>query len=187
MRKIILCVICIVIVSTIPAQAADNGFYVGGSIGGSDFEISDLDPDLGDLRFDKGDTSYKLFAGFRFLSFLAVEAGYVDLGSPTDYVGEDGIKIDISLKGWEAFGLGILPVGPVDLFAKVGVISWDADIRAALFDEIDRESDSGTDLAWGLGVALRLGSVALRVEGERYEIQDADEIYSYMVGATWTF
>ncbi len=188
MKQSILYLVAILAVAAIPAAAADNGFYVGASLGGSSIEVRDFDEEFGDLNFSDGDYSYKLFAGYRFMSFLGVEAGYVDLGSPSDVVGEiEEIDLKIGVDGWDAFAVGFLPIGPVDLFAKVGLISWDADIRAAFEDIVDHDSDSGTDAAWGLGVALRLGSIAVRAEGERFEIGGADEVYMFSVGATFTF
>jgi len=190
MRNILLCLMVILVAAAVPASAIENGFYIGGSIGGSSLEIRDFDDELGDLRFSEGDTAYKLFGGIRFLNFLAVEAGYVDLGDPKDIVGlveGDPLEVQIGVKGWDAFAVGLLPLGPVDLFAKVGVVSWDADIRAALDDVTDHDSDSGTDAVYGLGVALRLGNVALRAEGEQFDIGDADDVYLFSVGATFTF
>jgi hypothetical protein len=75
----------------------------------------------------------------------------------------------------------------VDLFAKVGLVSWDADIRAAFEDIVDRDSDSGTDPTFGLGVALRLGSFAVRAEGELFDVDGTDDLYMVSVGATYTF
>ena len=186
MKKITFCLVAILAVAAIPAAAADNGFYLGASIGGSSIKVSDFDEDFGDLNFSDGDFAYKLFAGYRFMSFLGVEAGYVDLGSPSDNVGDD-INVKIGVDGWDAFAVGFLPIGPVDVFAKLGLISWDADIRAAFEDIVEHDSDDGTDVAWGLGVALRLGSLAVRAEGERFELGDADEVYMFSVGATFTF
>jgi hypothetical protein len=78
----------------------------------------------------------------------------------------------------DAFAVGLLPIGPVDLFAKVGLVSWDTDIRARLIptDVVDTDSDSGTDAAYGIGVALRLGKVAIRAEGEQFRIADATDV-----------
>jgi hypothetical protein len=186
MKKGLLCLIGILAVAATPAAAADNGFYLGASIGGSSIKVSDFDDELGDLNFSDGDFAYKLFAGYRLMSFLGVEAGFVDLGSPSDAVGDD-INVKIGVDGWDAFAVGFLPIGPVDVFAKLGLISWDANIRAASENIVEYDSDSGTDVAWGLGVALRLGSLAFRAEGERFELGDADEVYMFSVGATFTF
>jgi len=192
MRKSLLSLAIILVAAAMPASAIENGFYLGGSIGGSSLEIRDFDEELGDLRFSGSGTAYKLFAGFRFLNFLAVEGGYVDLGDPRDVVGgsgDDAIDVEIGLKGWDAFAVGLLPIGPVDLFAKFGVVSWNADIRARLIptDVFDTDSESGTDAAYGIGVALRLGKVALRAEGEQFKIADAEDVYMFSVGATFTF
>jgi hypothetical protein len=190
MRKSLVYLAIILIAATLPASAIENGFYLGGSIGGSSLEIQDVAEEFGAFRFSDGDTAYKLFGGFRFLNFLAVEAGYVDLGDPTDIIASiegDELEVQIGVKGWDAFAVGLLPLGPVDLFAKVGVVSWDADILAVLDDAIDSDSESGTDAAYGIGVALRLGKVALRAEGEQFKIADADDVYMFSVGATFTF
>jgi hypothetical protein len=189
-RKGLLSLAIIVVGAAMPAGAVENGFYIGGSIGGSSLEVQDFDEDFGAFRFSDGDTAYKLFGGLRFLNFLAVEAGYVDLGDPSDIIASiegDELEVQIGVKGWDAFAIGILPLGPVDLFVKVGVVSWDADIRAVLNEATDSDSDSGTDAAYGIGVALRLGSVALRAEGEQFDIADAEDVYMFSVGATFTF
>ena len=190
MRKSLLCLSIILVAAAVPASAIENGFYLGGSIGGSSLEVQDVAEEFGAFRFSDGDTAFKLFGGFRFLNFLAVEAGYVDLGDPTDVIASiegDEFEVQIGLKGWDAFAVGLLPLGPVDLFAKIGVVSWDADIVAVLDDVIDSDSESGTDAAYGIGVALRLGEVALRVEGEQFKIADAEDVYMFSVGATFTF
>jgi OOP family OmpA-OmpF porin len=192
MRKNLMCWVALATMAAIPASAIENGFYIGGSVGGSTLEVRDIDDELGDVRFNDGDTGYKLFAGFRFLNFLAVEGGYVNLGKPNDVVGEsdgDWIDVQIGLTGWDAFAVGLLPVGPVDLFAKVGVVAWDAEISARLVQTsiAESDSDSGTDAAWGLGVGLRLGRVTLRAEGEQFDIGEADDVYLFTVGATFTF
>lgn len=186
MMKNTLCLVAILAVAAIPATAADNGFYLGASIGGSSIKVSEFDEELGTLDFSGGDFAYKLFAGYRFMSFLGVEAGYVDLGSPNDSVGDD-INARIGVDGWDAFAVGFLPIGPVDVFAKLGLISWDADIRAAFENIVEHDSDDGIDVVWGLGVAFRLGSLAVRAEGERFELGNADKVYMFSVGATFTF
>ena len=72
MKKSILCLVTILAVAAIPAAAADNGLYVGASIGGSSLEVSDFDEELGDVHFSDGDYAYKLSAAYRLMSFLGV-------------------------------------------------------------------------------------------------------------------
>ena len=188
MKKSTLCLVVIVAVAVIPASAADNGFYLGASIGGSSIDVRDYGEEFGNLDFSGGDAAYKIFAGYRLMSFFGAEGGYVDLGSPSDTVGEiNDIDVKIGVKGWDAFAVGFLPIGPVDIFAKVGLISWDADIRAAFNDLEEHDSDSGTDATWGVGAALRLGSFAVRAEIERFEIGNTDKVYMFSVGGTFTF
>jgi hypothetical protein len=122
------------------------------------------------------------------LNVLAVEAGYVDLGTPQDTVtsiGGDELEVRIGVQGWDAFAIGLLPIGAVDLFAKLGVVAWDADIRAVLNDLRDDDSDRGTDAAYGIGVALGFGTISVRLEGERFNIAEADDVYLFSAGATF--
>ena len=68
MRKSLLCLTVILVAVAVPASAIENGFYIGGSIGGSSLEVQDFDEDFGAFRFSDGDTAFKLFGGFRFLN-----------------------------------------------------------------------------------------------------------------------
>ncbi|MCK7513561.1 MAG: hypothetical protein MZV70_62425 [Desulfobacterales bacterium] len=56
--------------------------------------------------------------------------------------------------------VGFLPVGPVDLFARVGAINWDADLTAPGLGI--NGSDDGTDLTYGVGAQFRVWSLSLR-------------------------
>lgn len=79
------------------ALASDTGFYVGGGVGQSDYS-SNLGQQIedaydGDFVFayrdsgvkDDADTAYKLFAGYRVLPWLGVEAAWVDLGAAKSF------------------------------------------------------------------------------------------------------
>jgi OOP family OmpA-OmpF porin len=163
--------------------AADNGIYLGGSIGQSNVEIDDGFAG----NFDGNDTGYKLIVGIRPLDWLAVEASYVDFGKPDDNVGFDGgsAKVEADLDGLSAFAVGFFAVGPVDLFAKAGLIQWDAKLNSR--DLGLRGSDDGTDFAYGLGAQFRIWSLSLRAEYEGFDIDGADDVNMFSVGVTWTF
>jgi hypothetical protein len=156
-----------------PASAADNGFYLGGSIGRSNVKI---DENL--ARIDEDDTAYKIIAGFRPLDFLGVEASYVNFGKP-----EKGAQKADS-DGVSAFVVGFLPVGPVDVYAKGGLINADTSVVTAgskVFNE------KGTEFAYGVGAQFRLLSLSVRAEYERFNVSKVDDLNMVSIGVTYTF
>jgi opacity protein-like surface antigen len=165
-----------------PAIAADNGIYLGGSIGqsGVDFDES-LEGE--NFSFDASSTGFKAIAGWRFLDWLAVEGNYVDLGSGDDTVA--GRKIESDINGFSLSAVGFLPVGPVDLFARVGAINWNADVDVPSLDF--SASDDGTDLTYGVGAQFRVWSLSIRAEYEQFDIDAADTVDLISLGVTWTF
>ncbi len=165
-----------------PAHAADNGIYLGASVGQSGVSFDDTVAGE-DFDFDVDTTGFKGIVGWRILDALAVEANYVDLGSGDDRVA--GTKIESDVNGFSLSAVGFLPVGPVDLFARVGAINWRADFDAPDFDF--GVSDDGTDLTYGVGAQFRAGSLGLRAEYERFDISDADTVDMVSLGVTWTF
>jgi hypothetical protein len=161
-------------------HAADNGIYLGGSVGQSGVEF-DESFEGENFSFDASSTGFKAIAGWRFLDWLAVEGNYVDLGSGDDTVA--GTKIESDIDGLSVSAVGFLPVGPVDLFARVGAINWDAEI-SALGESF---SDDGTDLTYGIGAQFRVWSLSIRAEYEQFDIDAADTVDLISVGVTWTF
>jgi OOP family OmpA-OmpF porin len=168
--------------ASLQAGAADNGIYLGGSVGQSGVEFDDQ-IDETNFEYDANSTAYKLIAGWRFIDWLAVEANYVDLGKGDDKVLGEKIEVDVS--GWTLSAVGFLPIGPVDLFARVGAVNWSADLNAP--EEFDLRGNDGTDLTYGGGVQFRVWSISLRAEYERFDVADADTVDMVSVGATWTF
>jgi hypothetical protein len=169
----------IVSAAAFSAQAADKGFYLGASIG--EAGVKDI---ADDVDFDADDFGYKVFGGFRFLDWLGVEAGYVDLGSPVDEIlGED---VNGDADALDAFAVLFLPIGDAggfDLFAKAGFAAWDSRFDS---DDLDIDiEDDGTDFAYGIGAQFRLGSAAFRAEYEGFQFGDDADMLS--VGFSWTF
>lgn len=160
-----------------PANA-DSGFYIGGSVGGAtleaDFDTATL-PEL-PSSIDEDDTAFKVFLGYKLdlpVVTLGVEGGYVDFGEPEIPV--TGIpsvnEINLETTGLNLWGTAGVEVGPLDVFAKLGYISWDIEAGIAGFESV---RDDGNDMAYGLGVAFGLGSLELRGEYEIYDFDDAD-------------
>jgi Outer membrane protein beta-barrel domain len=164
------------------SQAADNGIYLGASVGQSSTEY-DQSFEGENFSFDASSTGFKAIAGWRFLDWVAVEANYVDLGSGDDNV--FGEKIETDINGVSLSAVGFLPVGPVDVFARVGAINWNADLTAPGLGISG--SDDGTDLTYGVGAQFRVWSLSLRAEYEIFDISDADTVDMVSLGVTWTF
>ena len=177
MRKATLLIPALLLGAAAPAFAADNGFYLGGSVGQANVEIDDIGGlNAGDFKGD--DTAFKFIAGIRPLDWLAVEASYVNFGEPDDTI--MGTKVETEGDGISAFAVGFLAVGPVDLFAKAGLLTWDTKVSGS-FDE------DGTDFAYGVGAQFRVWSLGVRAEYEKFEVDEIDDLNMFSVGVTFTF
>lgn len=156
------------------AMAADNGIYLGASVGRS---AVDFDGALAPI--DGDDTGYKLIAGIRPLDWFGVELNYVNFGEV-----ESG-PLRAETDGISAYGVFFMPTGPVDLYAKAGLITWDG--RARISNGARVFSDDGTDFAYGVGVQFRLLSLSVRAEYEGFDLGFADKANMVSIGATYTF
>jgi outer membrane immunogenic protein len=151
---------------------ADSGFYLGAGVGDATVKDSDA-------NFDASDSAYKVFGGYNIgyipLVDFAVEASYIDFGSPSTSAG----SIDVT--GVDAFGLAGLSFGPFGIFAKAGVINWDSD---ATFGTLS-SSDSGSDPAYGVGARFAIGPFSVRAEYEYFDVQSGIDMVS--VSGVFTF
>lgn len=166
-----------------PAESEAGG-YIGGSIGQSYIELDAGTPAV-PVNFDEEDFGWKLMVGYNFdfaVITLGVEADYVDFGAPSGDV--LGSQIEVDANGFAGFGTAGFDLGPVGVFAKLGVISWDASFSV---DGFDAGSDDGTDTAYGVGVKFGLASVEIRGEYEIYDIEDSDDVAMLSVGLVWRF
>lgn len=169
-----------------PAQA-DSGPYIGGSVGDATIQVDIPDEDnIGEVfEFDESDFAWKAFGGYNFdlaVIDLAIEGGYVDLGAPS--VGDAATEIEVDVSGWDVFGLAGIELGPIGVFAKAGMINWDADTTLG---ELATGSDDGTDPAYGVGARFTLGSLEIRGEYEYFDIDSADEVYMLSAGVAFAF
>ena len=166
-----------------PAESRAEG-YAGGSIGQSYIDLNAGTPTV-PAAFDEQDFGWKAFIGYEFglpAITLGVEAAYVDFGAPSgDVVGS---QIEVDANGFAGFGTAGFDLGPLGVFAKFGMISWDASFN---IDGFDAGSDDGTDPAYGVGIEFGLASVEVRGEYEIYDIEDSDDVSMLSVGIIWRF
>jgi hypothetical protein len=190
MKKCVLGLLIVLLVAAVPASADNKGFFVGGGLGKSNLEVSDFFPELVNLRGSENGFGFKLFGGYRFFEFLAVEAGYTDLGTQETWETSHLMfrhRVKVGVTGWNASAIGFLPLGSVDLFAKVGVMSWDANIAIGLVGSDEKESLSGTDMTFGLGIGFNFKHLFVRGEGEWYQIGDVDNVLMVSISLGYSF
>lgn len=163
------------------AHAQDNGIYIGGSAGDVS---SDYDWSLGGLEGSPDEESaFKLIGGVRPIDPVAIEVNYADLGSttvPVSGASEDA-TMDTNVLSVSAVGFYSLPLW--DFFGRVGLARWESE-PGALLGSLD--DDDGTDLTYGVGMQVRMRSLAVRAEYEDYDISGGSaELVS--IGFTYTF
>jgi hypothetical protein len=170
-----------------PAVLAESGFYVGGSIGSAVLKVDVVDPDLDAFTFDEDDFGWKAYGGFVWdlpLIDLGVEGGYVDFGNPT--LSQTDITYEFDTSGWSAWGVAGVDLGPLGLFGKVGLISWEVEGQT-FGDVIDSFSDDGSDPAYGIGAKFMLGSFEIRGEYEYYDVDGVERLDLLSAGVVWVF
>jgi opacity protein-like surface antigen len=116
---------------------------------------------------------------------LAFEVNYVDLGNAST----SGAQA--KTKAVDGFVLAILPIPLVDIYGKLGVVSWKTDasttgINAPGYPGFSF-SHNGSDLAYGVGVQMNFGAISARLEYEGFDIQQASTPTLLSLGVTYTF
>lgn len=159
-----------------PVVRADPpALYAGAGAGVADFDGKVNVDGIGDVDLEGHDTAYKLFGGYRTTENFALEGGYRSFGE------SEGESFRVKTDGWDVSAVGLLLVGPVDVFAKGGVIFWDTKGRGGL------PNNHGQDLTWGIGGAVNVGSLWLRVESEWFAADAPDEVQTLTASVAWSF
>ena len=170
------CVLGVVMTSGV-ARAEDHGFYVGVGVGQAGQKFNEFDAD---------DTALKLFGGWSFNKYFAVEGGYVDGGTQSDELGQ--LDVDLSSDGFFAQAIGKLPIGRYFApYAKFGYVFYDSTTKISSPGGSFSGSESDADFIYGGGLEFKLGdNFRLRAEYEEVNLPDsAFDIYT--LAAAWQF
>lgn len=197
------------------AEADERAWYIGGAAFGRvvvDRNVSDFDDgSITSGRVDDKDSGWKLFGGYRYNRYLAVEFGRTslnnDLDDTTTFTGQsDGtgskyaagkVTVDIDKPCalyLAAVGRLPMPLGPAPyddrlaLIGKIGITAWKAtETTIDSNGRVEKDKD-GTNLIAGLGVEYKWpNGFALRSEMEFYK-DIVDEQYEfYSLGLTYDF
>ncbi len=139
------------------AGVAGTSLYAGAGIMSSNVD------DVEGTGFNLDNTSFKALAGVR-VSLLGAEVDYYHLGSESRNFYFGGA--DASAHAFAAYAVGYLPLPILDFYGKVGLDRWQLN-GSSPTPGLFQFSDSGTQLAWGVGAQGHLGSFLGRLEYER--------------------
>lgn len=198
-------------VTALPASADEvqPGFYVGLSVGQSEYDVdkSELDvvfrsvllsqgmfPTSSSSTLEDSDTSLAAFAGYHFNPYIAIEAGYVDLGTAeyraTGTVNPPGpivsaptsLDVDLESTAFSLAALGSLPLTDLfDLHGRLGFLFAKTDLtvtaRIASSVATDTETLDSFSGFFSVGAGFNLGPHwSLSLDWTRYDnVGDEDE------------
>jgi len=205
----VLTVTALTLTASAPAVADDDGWYLGANLGQSRAKIDD--PRIIDGLLEAGiDTTaiknddlhfgYKIFGGYEFNKYLALEGGYFDLGKfgfTANTIPAAGLTGNIKLQGVNIDAVATLPI--TSTFAAFGRFGYHYDYAkdafagygAIVVQDPERSQHSG-DYKFGAGLQFAATeSIWLRAEAERYRVNDAvgnkGDIDLFSVGVVYRF
>lgn len=169
------------VVATLPAVAndEDRGFYAGSGAG---MYFIDIDG----VGFDESAATLRVFGGYRVSQYFSVEAGYTNLFESSASMG--GVDVDVDGNAWD---LSVRPTLPVsdrfEVFGVLGYTRYDFDMKASFQGISASDSDSDSNLLYGLGAGMDLTpNWNLRGEWTMVDVDDAD-LSMMAVSATYRF
>jgi len=174
------------------ATAQEAGYYYGGlSIGQSRARIDDERITAGllgagmrttTMSLDESDTAFKLFGGYQFNRYFAVEGGYFDLGKfgfTSTTLPTGSLHGQIKLRGFNLDLVGTLPLS--ERLSAIGRIGAQVARASDSFSgtgavQVLGPNPSKRDMNYKVGLGLQYEvnpSFLVRGEAERYRINDA--------------
>lgn len=193
---------------SMPAAAETaQGWYFGVSPGQSQYDINKGELDAvvldafagqglpvasGSSSLEDSDMAWSIFGGYRFSPYLAVEAGYSDLGTAEyrssgtiDVLGVQvpaNFDIDFETNGFTVAGIGTAPLGDMfDVHARLGMFFADSEVglssTVADVSVGDSLSASSQELFYGVGAAMDFGANwSLSLDWQQYkDVGEEDE------------
>jgi len=190
-------------------QTPDTGWYIGGSIGQSQLKFDDGSLQVAgatsqSISKDESDTAWKIFAGYRFGKYVAIEGGWTDLGkfSATTTVtapASGSSTITFKSSGPHIEGVGLLPLGNFTLFGKAGLMytmtkSSGSATGAVVFNGNPDQKSDEVNFKAGIGAGYDFTrNFGVRVEAEQvFSVGDKDktgegDVRLFTVGAVFRF
>ena len=185
----------VLLVAMLPVEARDErtGSFVGLSWGQTNYETSSnsIAPSNcgGGIPCNLSESSdmWKVFGGYRANDWFACEGALRSFGEAKGSLADrtftlDGNALDLYLRGGA-------PVGPVDLFVKLGVSWIDGEYsQVCTAGCVSGKADFGrSSLSGGLGIIGNIGKVGLRLEWEAYNNTSFSRTDVFSIGIQYRF
>jgi OmpA-OmpF porin, OOP family len=169
-------------------RAEPPHWYIGGNYGRTLESIDDgkiantiIGGGLTGMEDDDSDRGYKFFVGYQFTDYVAIEAGYADLGDFDVRVARDPevgtLTGNTSYKGYNLDVVGTWPLtSRLSAFGRVGAFRYDTAENftgtQSLAVSLSRD-DKSTGYKFGAGLEYSFTErLSARIEAERYRIED---------------
>jgi len=189
--------VCMATAGSLPAAAAeDSGWYLGGNIGKTRSLIDDAKTTtdffgtgygITGMDLDQEDTGYKLYAGYDFNKYFALEAGYFDLRTSDTFTA--GVAVpggtQVSTFGGptkvKGYFLDLVGTAHINdkwaVFARFGGNTAKVDERFTGTGDLSgvnyHSNATDTNIKYGAGIEYSFTPAwAARLEAERYRMQD---------------
>jgi OOP family OmpA-OmpF porin len=152
------------------------GFYVGAGLGTTEVSEESIEQFIA----DDSDNGFKVFGGYAFNDYFAIEAGYFDLGGAEGTLDDPEIgfpaDFEVGVSGLSASIVGRIPVAAMfSLFGKVGLASYDVEFDVTIPGiGSGSDSESESDLIYSGGASLSFGPFEARAEYEVLNVEDGD-------------
>jgi len=155
-----------------PAAAQDQGLYLGGSVGYSQFKDSCKQLPV---PCEGEDTAVRAFGGYQFNRYVAVEGGFANLGKATGAgslgPGAQGSFQREVKEAWDLTAVFGIPVtDQLSALVRGGMYRARTTLnvqQTGFPDTHDAGTNSGFN--YGAGAEFRLGHIGVRAEWQRWE------------------
>jgi len=204
LKKISVTIIAVVgVVSSVYANAADNNWYSGISLGTSTVDTG-VSNTTGTARLDEDDSGFKIYVGKKIDKTISVEGFYTDFGE-VSLTGNTGDNFDLDGSTYvfttnnariitEETGIGANAKftfafsDKSSVSGRIGIMKWDvtASVSGASVAS-STASDDGTDPFYGVGYKYNFNNkYSLTVDYDSYTVSDAD-LNMFAVGVLYNF
>ncbi len=178
MKRYIKYIFILVLLMPQYVTASDEGGYFGLGIGQAKADVykskivTDYPTVSNKASIDNTNYGLRVFAGYWFDPYLGMELSMHDV--PEFKATESGVRTDL----FAMFNVGIFALarkefGKHELFAKVGINSWEVCQSSGC----DTKLDSGQGLAYGAGINLNLYDSKARMMRIEWEHSAIDSVY----------